>query len=71
MSHAEPTEADLLFALVRQRYESRLTPEEVAAIRQGVAVMAEDARLIRTVPLRNADAPLLPTPPGPTPPGDA
>jgi hypothetical protein len=60
---SEPTEADLLFALVRQRYESRLTTEELAAIRQGVAVIVEDARAVRAVALRNADAPLLPIPP--------
>jgi hypothetical protein len=60
---SETTEAELLFALVRARYESRLTPDELAAIRQLVAVIAEEARMLRGVPLRNADAPLLPSPP--------
>jgi hypothetical protein len=57
------TEADLLFLLVRERYGSRLGAEELEAIRQLVAGIVEDARLLRAVPLGNADAPLLPTPP--------
>jgi len=58
-----PAEADLLFALVRERYGSRLTPEQLTAIRQLVMGIVDDARALRAVPLANADAPLLPTPP--------
>ena len=57
------TEADLLFALVRERYGSRLTPEQLEAVRQGVTTIVEEARALRAVPLRNSDAPLLPSPP--------
>jgi hypothetical protein len=58
-------EVDLLFALVRERYGSRLTPEELAAVRSGVAAIVEGARALRAVRLDNGDAPLLPRSPDP------
>ncbi len=53
-------EVDLLFALVRERYGSRLTPEELDAVRAGVAAIVEGARALRAVRLDNSDGPLLP-----------
>jgi hypothetical protein len=62
-SGSAPSEAELLFALVRARYGSRLTPEELEAVRTSVAAIAEGARALRAVRLDNADGPLLPLPP--------
>ena len=59
-SEAARREAELLFSLVRDRYGSRLTPEELEAVRTGVAAIVEAARALRAVPLDNADGPLLP-----------
>ena len=61
-SGSASSEAELLFALVRERYGSRLTPEEIEAVRTGVAAMVEGARALRAVRLDNADGPLLPQP---------
>ena len=57
---AGSSEADLLFALVRERYGSRLTPEELEAVRKGLGAIVEGARALRSVRLDNADGPLLP-----------
>jgi len=62
-SGSAPSEVELLFALVRERYGSRLTPEELEAVRTGVAAIVEGARALRAVRLDNADGPLLPLPP--------
>ena len=67
MSESAPTEADLLFALVRERYGRRLTPAELEAVRTGVGAMVENAQALRAIRLDNADGPLLPPPP-PAPP---
>jgi hypothetical protein len=56
------SEADLLFALVRERYGTRLTPEELEAVRAGVSAVVDGARALRSVRLDNADGPLLPLP---------
>ncbi len=59
-------EVDLLFALVRERYGRRLTPEEFEAVRASVASIVEGARALRAVRLDNGDGPLLPlSPDGP------
>lgn len=55
-------EVDLLFALVRERYGRRLTPEELEAVRTGVTAIVEGARALRAVRLDNADGPALPAP---------
>ena len=55
-------EVDLLFALVRERYGHRLTPEELEAVRTGVSAIVEGARALRAVRLDNADGPALPPP---------
>ena len=59
------TEAEILFALVRERYGSRLSPEELEAVRAGVTAIVEGVRALRAVPLENADGPLLPLRPYP------
>ena len=53
-------EVDLLFALVRERYGGRLTPDELEAVRTGIAGIVEGVRALRAVRLDNADGPLLP-----------
>ena len=60
---AARSEVELLFSLVRDRHGSRLTPEELEAVRAGVATIVEAARALRVVRLDNADGPLLPLPP--------
>jgi len=60
MSASEPSEVDLMFALVRERYGSRLTPDELAAVRAGVLAIVEATRALRAIRLDNADGPLLP-----------
>jgi hypothetical protein len=55
-------EAELLFSLVRERYGSRLTPEQLEAVRAGVASIVEAAQALRAVRLDNADGPALPRP---------
>ena len=67
MSEPAASEVELLFALVRERYGDRLTPEQVEAVRAGVRAMVEGARALRAVRLGNADGPLLPVLPD-TPP---
>ena len=62
MGEPGASEADLLFALVRERYGNRLTPEELEAVRAGVSAIVDGARALRAVRLDNADGPLLPLP---------
>lgn len=50
-------EIDVLMALVRQRYGSRLTPTELDGVRAGLAGIVELARALRAVRLRNGDEP--------------
>lgn len=61
------SEAELLFDLVQARYGSRLTPEQLAAVRAGVATIVDGVKALRAVRLENADAPLLPHVPSPPP----
>ncbi len=53
-------EVDALFALVRRRYGSRLTPDELEGVRKGVQGLVEGARALRAVRLDNADEPFQP-----------
>ena len=53
----DPSEADLLFAVVRRRYAERLTVEELEALRRSVDEVARLAEALRAVRLRNADEP--------------
>lgn len=62
MTEPAASEVELLFALVRERYGGRLTPEQLAAVRTGVAAIVDGARALRAVRLDNADGPVLPLP---------
>jgi len=53
-------EVDILLALVRQRYGSRLTVSELEGVRQGIRSIVTAARALRAVRLRNADEPVPP-----------
>jgi hypothetical protein len=53
----EPSEADLLFAVVRRRYAERLTAEELDALRRSVDEVTRLAEALRAVRLSNADEP--------------
>jgi hypothetical protein len=58
---AEPdAEVEVLFALVRQRYGSRLTAAELAGVRQGVESIVATVRALRARRLTNADEPFPP-----------
>jgi hypothetical protein len=52
-----PSEADLLFAVVRRRYAERLTAEELEALRRSVDEVTRLAAALRAVRLGNADEP--------------
>jgi hypothetical protein len=63
MSDATTTaETEALFALVRQRYGDRLTPEQVDDLKKGVEAIVETARAVRAVRLDNGDGLAMPTP---------
>jgi len=58
---AEPDdEVEVLFALVRQRYGSRLTAAELEGVRQGIESIVATVRALRAVRLTNADEPFPP-----------
>jgi hypothetical protein len=56
----DPAEVDLLLGLVRHRYGDRLTPAQLAALRENLEAIAALAAAVRCVPLSNADEPLAP-----------
>jgi hypothetical protein len=63
MAGPEPTtdeEVETLFALVRQRYGSRLTAAQLDGVRKGIEAIVAQARALRQVRLENADAPFPP-----------
>lgn len=53
----DPSEVELRFALVRQRYGDRLTPEQLDEVRRAVEAIVDMAAALRTVRLTNADEP--------------
>jgi len=53
-------ETDALFALIRERYGDRLTPEQLDELKKGVEATAQAMRALRAVKLRNADEPFPP-----------
>lgn len=61
-AEAPNAEAEVLFALVRQRYGDRLTPEQLDDLRKGVEAAVETARAVRAVRLDNGDGLSLPAP---------
>ena len=56
----EASEAAQLFALIRARYGTRLTPAQLEEVQKGVEGVADMARALRAVPLGNADEPMQP-----------
>ena len=54
------SEVDILFLLLRERYGSRLTLEDLQAVRAGLEAIVGGAQSLRAVRLENADGPLLP-----------
>jgi len=57
-TEAAQSEADILF--LRERYGSRLTLEDLQAVRTGLEAIVTGAQSLRAVRLQNADGPLLP-----------
>ena len=63
MADAEPMESDAraeldaLFELVRQRYGSRLSADQLDGVRKGIQGVVEGARALRAVRLANTDEP--------------
>jgi hypothetical protein len=53
-------EVERLFALVRERYGDRLTPDQLDEVRKGVEGVVAAARALRAVKLENADEPFPP-----------
>jgi len=53
-------EIDALFALVRERYGDRLTPDQLEELRKGIEATAEAMRALRAVRLQNSDEPFPP-----------
>ena len=51
-------ETDLLFELIRARYGSRLTAEQLEGVRRGVAAVVAQSAALRAVRLGNADEPV-------------
>jgi hypothetical protein len=56
----ESAEVERLFALVKERYERRLTPEQLDDLRNNVAAVAATVRPLRAIRLKNADEPFQP-----------
>ena len=51
-------ETEILFELIRARYGSRLTPEQLEGVRRGVAAVVAQSDALRAVRLGNADEPV-------------
>ena len=55
---AEDTEAQALFQMVKSRYGDRLDAGQPDEVREGVDVIVEAAKALRSVKLGNGDEPL-------------
>lgn len=53
-------EVEALLALVRERYGSRLDPEQWAGVRTAIEGIVQASRALRAVRLTNADEPAQP-----------
>ena len=51
-------EAEVLFELIRARYGSRLTAEQLDGVRRGVVAIVAQSAALRAVRLGNADEPV-------------
>ena len=53
-------EVETMLALVRERYGSRLDPEQLAGVRTAIEGIVQAAHALRAVRLGNADEPAQP-----------
>jgi hypothetical protein len=53
-------EVETLLALVRDRYGSRLSEEQLAGVRTSIEAIVQASRALRAVRLTNADEPAQP-----------
>jgi hypothetical protein len=53
-------EVESLLSIVRARYGERLTPEQLAGVRQNIEASVTAAHALRAVRLHNADEPAAP-----------
>ncbi len=53
-------EVDIMLALIRQRYGSRLTAAELEGVRQGIRSIVTAVQALRVTRLRNGDEPVPP-----------
>lgn len=62
MTEAEAVRAEVetMFALVRERYGSRLDAEQLAGVRIAIEAIVQASRALRAVRLTNADEPAQP-----------
>lgn len=62
MSDAEAVRAEVetMLALVRERYGSRLDPDQLAGVRTAIEAIVQASRALRAVRLTNADEPAQP-----------
>ena len=62
MSEAESVRAEVetMFALVRERYGSRLDADQLAGVRTAIEAIVQASRALRAVRLANADEPAQP-----------
>jgi hypothetical protein len=62
MSDAESVraEVEIMLALVRERYGSRLDAEQLAGVRTAIEAIVQASRALRAVLLANADEPAQP-----------
>jgi hypothetical protein len=62
MSDADAVRAEVetMLALVRERYGSRLDPDQWAGVRTAIEAIVQASRALRAVRLTNADEPAQP-----------
>ena len=53
-------EVDVMLALVRERYGSRLDADQLAGVRTAIEAIVQASRALRAVRLTNADEPAQP-----------
>jgi len=53
-------EVEVMLALVRERYGSRLDADQLAGVRTAIEAIVQAARALRAVRLTNADEPAQP-----------
>jgi hypothetical protein len=53
----QPTEADILFTLIKTRYGDRVTSEELEEMRKSLAAILDGAAAMRAIKLENGDEP--------------